>query len=208
MAENVCVCYIPMLEGQSDMVNDWLQGVPDRYGILPLMLPPVDWNDDLTPWPAGPVFKKGKPFGGQAAKYLERLEGEIIPSMEAGLQVGQRWMLGISLSGLFAVWAAAKCDLFTGIAAISGSFWYPGFTEWLKEQQVAVRQVYLSLGDKETETKNIHLKDIAVQTARVVEILRTKSVDTQFEWTEGTHFGPLIPRLEKSFEAIARSVMR
>ena len=208
MSENVCVCYIPMLEGQSDAVREWLRDVPDRYGILPLMLPPVDWNDDLTPWPAGPIFKKGKPFGGQAAKYLERLEGDIIPSMEAGLQVGRRWMLGISLSGLFAVWAAAKCDLFTGVAAISGSFWYPGFTEWLKEQPIAARQVYLSLGNKEAESKNIHLKDIAVQTARVVEILRTKGVDTQFEWTEGTHFGPVIPRLEKCFDAIARSVTR
>ena len=208
MSENVCVCYIPMLEGQSDAVSEWLRDVPDRYGILPLMLPPVDWNDDLTPWPAGPIFKKGKPFGGQAAKYLERLEGEIIPSMEVGSQVGQRWMLGISLSGLFAVWAAAKCDLFTGVAAISGSFWYPGFTEWLKEQPIAARQVYLSLGNKEAESKNIHLKDIAVQTARVVEILRTKGVDTQFEWTEGTHFGPVIPRLEKCFDAIARTVRR
>ena len=68
--------------------------------------------------------------------------------------------------------------------------------------------MYLSLGDKEAETKNIHLKDIAVQTARVVEILRTKGVDTQFEWTEGTHFGPVIPRLEKCFDAIARTVRR
>lgn len=190
------------------MVNDWLQGVPDRYGILPLMLPPVDWNDDLTPWPAEPIFKKGKPFGGHAAKYLERLEGEIIPSMEAGLKVGQRWMLGISLSGLFALWAAARTGLFDGVASISGSFWYPGFTEWLKDQTVSARQVYLSLGDKEAESKNIHLKGIAGQTAQVVEILRNKGVFTQFEWTEGTHFGPLIPRLEKSFEAIARSVMR
>ena len=119
-----------MLEGQSDAVSEWLRDVPDRYGILPLMLPPVDWNDDLTPWPAGPIFKKGKPFGGQAAKYLERLEGEIIPSMEAGLQVGQRWMLGISLSGLFAVWAAAKCDLFTG------RFSVPPLTGLLVEENI------------------------------------------------------------------------
>lgn len=208
MAENVCVCYIPMLEGQSDLVGDWLRDVPGRYGIIPLMLPPVDWNDDLTPWPAGPIFKKGKPFGGKAEEYLERLEREIIPSMEAGRQVGQRWILGISLSGLFALWAAAKCDLFTGVASISGSFWYPGFTDWLKDQSIAARQVYVSLGDKESESKNIHLKDIALQTAQVVEILQAKGVFTQFEWTEGTHFGPVIPRMEKCFAAIAGNVMR
>ena len=54
------VCYMPMLEGQTDDVSRWLEGVEERFGVIPVMLPPVDWNDDLTPWPADPIFKKGK----------------------------------------------------------------------------------------------------------------------------------------------------
>ena len=68
-----------MLEGQTNEVQRWLDGVRDRYGVIPVMLPPVDWNDDLTPWPAEPIFKKGKPFGGKAPACLGKLEKEIIP---------------------------------------------------------------------------------------------------------------------------------
>ena len=72
------VCYIPTLEGQADDMQRWLDAVRERYGVVPVLLPPVSWNDDLTPWPAAPIFKKGKPFGGQADAYLDRLEKDEI----------------------------------------------------------------------------------------------------------------------------------
>lgn len=199
------VCYIPMLEGQSDEVSRWLDGVKDRFGVIPVMLPPVDWNDDLTPWPADHIFNKGKSFGGKAKAYLAELESGIIPSFEAGLGIvpDERWLVGVSLAGLFAVWASAKSPLFTRVASISGSFWYPGFVEWLKDQSFPLKQAYLSLGDKEAEGKNKHLKSIADDTAAVVNILRSKGIPTTFEWTEGTHFGPLLPRLDKALASLA-----
>ena len=196
------VCYIPMLEGQTPGVQEWLQAARARYDVFPVLLPQADWNNDLTPWPADPVFKKGKPFGGKAESYLRRLENEIIPDIEAGLGLvpDERWLLGVSLAGLFAVWAATQSKLFTRIAAISGSFWYPGFPEWLRSQPLApsLRAAYLSLGRKEAEGKNPHLKDIAAQTRKVAGILTEKGVPTAFEWTEGTHFAPVIPRLEQA----------
>ena len=162
-----------------------------------------------TPWPAEPVFKKGKAFGGKAEAYLQRLESEILPGIEAELGgvPEERWLLGVSLAGLFAVWAATakagrgnRTATFTRIAAISGSFWYPGFPEWLRSQPLApsLRAAYLSLGRKEAEGKNPHLKDIAAQTRKVAGILTEKGVPTAFEWTEGTHFAPVIPRLEQA----------
>lgn len=198
------VCYIPMLEGQADEVQRWLDGVRDRYGVIPVMLPPVNWNDDLTPWPAGPIFKKGKSFGGKADAYLHKLEKEIIPGIEAelGLVPDQRWLLGVSLAGLFAVWAAAKSSLFTRVAAISGSFWYPEFVGWLQGQTLYAQSAYISLGDKEADSKNAHLKGIAQDTGSVVKILESKGIQTAFEWTEGTHFGPILPRLDKALMAL------
>jgi len=189
-----------MLEGQSDEVQHWLDGVRDRYGVIPVMLPPVNWNDDLTPWPAGPIFKKGKPFGGKADAYLYKLENEIIPCIEAdmGIEPDERWLIGVSLAGLFAVWAAAKTSLFTRVASISGSFWYPDFACWLQGQTIYAQSAYISLGNKEADTKNNHLKSIAQDTCSVVKILESKGVQTTFEWTEGTHFGPILPRLEKA----------
>ena len=51
------VCYIPTLEGQADDMQRWLDAVREMYGVVHVLLPPVSWNDDLTPWPAGPIFK-------------------------------------------------------------------------------------------------------------------------------------------------------
>ena len=194
------ICYIPMLEGQADEVQRWLDGVRERYGVFPVMLPPVNWNDDLTPWPAGPIFKKGKSFGGKADAYLYKLEKEIIPGIEAqmGLVPDQRWFLGVSLAGLFAVWAAAKTSLFTRVASVSGSFWYPGFADWLQGRTIYAQSAYISLGDKEADSKNKHLKSIAQDTGSVVKILESKGLQTTFEWTEGTHFGPILPRRDKA----------
>ena len=201
------ICYIPVLEGQSDAVRAWTAGVRERYGVIPVLLPPVDWNDDLTPWPAEPIFKKGKSFGGRAEAYLARLETEVIPSFEAemGIVPDERWMAGVSLSGLFALWAAVRGRSFHRVAAISASFWYPGFTAWLQEQSfpAAFLSAYISLGDQEARGKNPHLKNIAGETAAVVRILDEKSVPTVFEWTEGTHFAAVVPRLEKAIFALA-----
>ena len=196
------ICYIPMLEGQTPDVREWMEAARARYGVSPVLLPQADWNNDLTPWPAGPVFKKGKPFGGKAESYLQRLEDDILPGIEAKLGVvpDERWLLGVSLAGLFAVWAAARSDRFARIAAISGSFWYPGFPDWLREQTLSsnLKAAYLSLGRKEAEGRNPHLKDIAGQTREIAGILTHKNIPTTFEWTEGTHFSPVVPRLEKA----------
>ena len=202
------VCYIPMLEGQSEEVQHWLEGVREKWGVIPVMLPQVDWNDDLTPWPADPKVKKGNPCGGKSEDYLARLETEIIPSIERkmGIVPDERWLLGVSLAGLFAVWASARSGLFSRIASISGSSWYPVFVEWLENQSFPIKSAYLSLGDKETEGKNKHLKSIAEDTASVARILESKGVATTFEWTEGTHFGPLIPRLDMALSQLVQQL--
>ena len=204
-----------MLEGQAPDVEAWLETAGARYGVKLVLLPQADWNNDLTPWPAGPVFKKGKAFGGNAEAYLERLESEILPGIEAelGIVPDERWILGVSLAGLFAVWAAtanagreSRSGLFARIAAVSGSFWYPGFPQWLREQSLApgLKAAYLSLGRKEAEGKNPHLKDIAVRTREVADILTGKGIPTTFAWTEGTHFAPVVPRLEQALNHLTQ----
>ena len=117
------ICYIPMLEGQIGEVQQWLAGVRKSYGVIPVMLPAVAWNDDLTPWPAGPIFKKGKSFAGEAEAYLNRLATEIIPGLEKELDIvpEERWFIGVSLAGLFGVWSAARMRLFTRVGWASAN---------------------------------------------------------------------------------------
>ena len=57
-----------------------------------------DWNNDLSPWTAPPVFGN-VPFGDGAASTLSSLLKEVPSDKE--LYIG-----GYSLSGLFALWGA------------------------------------------------------------------------------------------------------
>ncbi|MCR4849015.1 MAG: hypothetical protein K5920_09245 [Bacteroidales bacterium] len=96
-------------EGIREDLDVGLKELAGKYGVSIVVIPGANWNDDLTPWPAEGVFKKAKPFGGQAASFLDKLTNEIIPETEGDLGVmdAERTILGVSLSGLFAVWAAS-----------------------------------------------------------------------------------------------------
>ena len=84
-----------------------------------LAVPVSDWDRDLTPWSADPVFGK-RPFGDGAPVSLRQLE-------EAGLLSRRCCLCGYSLAGLFALWAAYQTDALSGAAAVSPSLWYPGW---------------------------------------------------------------------------------
>ena len=95
----------------------------EKYGVSIVVIGDANWNDDLTPWPAEGVFRKAKPFGGHAAGFLDKLTREIIPATEKNMALEgavERTILGVSLSGLFAVWSAFNTDAFTNIISISG----------------------------------------------------------------------------------------
>ena len=57
------ICYMILPEGIKKELPDGLTRLSEQYGISIVVVENVDWNDDLTPWPAAGVFKKAKPFG-------------------------------------------------------------------------------------------------------------------------------------------------
>ena len=79
----------------------------------------VDWNCELTPWPAPPVARGQPDFGGGADALLGELAGRILPEVEAELRPSARWIAGYSLAGLFAVYAALSTRLFARVASVS-----------------------------------------------------------------------------------------
>ena len=111
----------------------------------------VDWNRELTPWPAPPVARGQPEFGGGADTLLGELAGRILPEVEAELRPSARWIAGYSLAGLFAVYAALSTRLFARVASVSGSMWYPGFSDWIaagahsSKEGVAARGVRLEM---------------------------------------------------------------
>jgi predicted alpha/beta superfamily hydrolase len=197
------VCYMILPEGIKGDLYDGLKGLSEKHGISIVVIEDVNWNDDLTPWLAVGVFKKAKPFGGKAAAFLNKLTNEIIPEAERGLGIedAERTLLGVSLSGLFAVWSAFHTDVFTNIISISGSLWYDGFVEWMKEQTPSpqLKKICMLLGEKEKNAKEKRMATVEERTLDAANILKEKSQATvTCELVEGTHFSPILPRMERA----------
>ena len=84
-----------------------------------------DWNADLSPWPAPAVFGREGFAGGASATLAEVLK--YCADRDRTYIIG-----GYSLAGLFALWAAYRTDVFSGVAAASPSLWFPGFLEYME----------------------------------------------------------------------------
>ena len=131
-----------------------------------------NWNDDLSPWPSDPVFPHGDEFGGKADIFLKQLLFQLEKKEKLlDYPVKERYLAGYSLAGLFCLYASSKTDYFQKVASVSGSLWYPGFVEYLKNHPVHAKQVYLSLGNKESKTKNPILKEAMNKTKEIGSII-------------------------------------
>lgn len=200
------ICYMILPRGIRNEALD-LEALSERYSVSIVQVNGVDWNDDLTPWPAPGVFKKAKPFGGGAAAFLDRFVGEIIPETEKGLGVenAERTVLGVSLSGLFALWAGFHTDVFTNIISISGSLWYDNLVDWVKENRLSdnVKKVCMLLGEREKNSKERRMARVEEDTRSIAESLsQNSSAGITFEIVEGTHFSPAMPRIERAFDVV------
>ena len=165
-----------------------------------------DWDDDMTPWPAEGVFPGDATFKGKAAHTLERLRHFVLGRVEAYLGIPDpvRTLVGVSLSGLFALWQWTQCDLFRNIACISGSFWYDGFAQWFEHHLLEPKPgtAYFSLGKEEPYTQVKRFQPVALATKAVVAHLKDAGIHTIFEWNNGNHYAPLLPRLERAIDAL------
>lgn len=164
----------------------------------------VDWNRELTPWPAKRAFRGGEDFGGGADAYLAELTDTIVPAVEAALGISPtvRGLAGYSLAGLFALYAGYRSSLFTRIASISGSLWYDGFGDFiLKNQPLQIpERAYFSLGDKEKITRNSRLGVVEDQTIAAEQQLCSLGAKTIFELNPGNHFDDALGRLARGLQ--------
>lgn len=168
-----------------------------------------DWNSELAPWPAGPVFGK-EPFTGGAPATLRLIEDVLVPEVESSfpsLKDGRRIVGGYSLSALFALWSAYESETFDGIAAASPSVWYPGWMEFVRVHEPMAQSIYLSLGDKEYKSRNKTLATVETCIREYSEILSaTEGVKTTLEWNLGNHFVDADLRTAKAFLWALKSV--
>ena len=168
------------------------------------------WNKDLSPWPAPAVFGN-EDFGDGAGETLSFLLDEVIPTKADGtsgnpgsaadmLRPGRSVYLGgYSLAGLFALWAGYQTDRFDGIAAASPSVWFPGFTQYMRDNRIQAGRVYLSLGDREERTKNPVMSRVGEAIREALAVLEGEGKECILEWNKGNHFKDADLRTAKAF---------
>ena len=200
------ICYLLMPAELPDAELQALDTVAHRFSVRIAVISGMDWNKDLTPWTAKCIRKKDSDFGGGARIFLDELKEEVFPYIESGMSANglHRYLIGVSLSGLFAVWGLCSGLEMDGVCSISGSFWYDGFCEWLAQNSTCVsgKRVCLLLGDREKAARDARLASVESCTRAVCDTLASAGADCSFELVPGTHFSDIAPRLERAFELL------
>ena len=147
-----------------------------------------DWNHDLTPWKADPVFGKTG-FGDGADDTFAEIAFRLVPQLLEKYGSPKRLFLcGYSLAGLFSLWSAYRVELFAGVAAVSPAVWYHDWIAYARQNEIKTQKVYLSLGDKEEKTKNPVMATVGDCIKQQYELLKRDGADCFFEWNSGNHF--------------------
>lgn len=189
----------PLLESE-------LEDLATESGCSIAVLSGLDWNDDLTPWPSPAVTGGIGPFKGESAEFNDYLVNDVAPRVEQilGVKSPERSLVGVSLSGLFALWQWAQDDCFKNIVSISGSFWYDGFGEWVRnsfgaselfERKTGRAMFYL--GTQEGKSGPKEFGDIRAKTEKIVGTLKEAKIKASLEMIEGGHKSPFYPRLRR-----------
>lgn len=204
------IVYLHTFEHEGSVVWEQCQKIGTKKFIL-VEIGGVDWNADMSPWPVEKLFAGDIPCSGKAAQWLQVLISKIIPEVESSLAVVQqsaadqnpakskRFIAGYSLAGLFALWAAYNTDIFDGIISGSGSFWFPGFIEYVRKTEMKRTpcSIYLSLGDRESHVKNETLNKVAENTLWLYNNYREKGYNAFFEFNTGNHYMQTQRRMAK-----------
>ena len=159
-----------------------------------------NWNDDLSPWPAPPVWGK-QGFVGRAGNTLAWLE-QAVPDIRRQDSVKEDAKVilgGYSLAGLFALWAATQTNALYGVAAASPSVWFPGWPEFEAAHPIQTQRVYLSLGDREEHTKNQPMAAVGDNIRALHSALTQRGKDCRLEWNAGGHFKDADLRTARAF---------
>ena len=160
-----------------------------------------DWNAELSPWRADPVFGK-EAFGDGAGKTLRFVEKTLIPEIRSRIPAlsGKETILGgYSLAALFALWAGYESEAFSGIAAASPSVWFPGWMDYVKGRRPSAERIYLSLGDQESRTRNRVMATVGNCISEYSGILLAQGVENTLEWNSGNHFRDADLRTAQAF---------
>lgn len=190
-----------------DILSGWIETAAKKYGTDIVVITGMDWQNVFSPWPSKGVPEGSPDFEGESPEFLNLLQNSIIPKIENLLgfaDAPERTLVGVSMSGLFALWQWLECDIFVNIASLSGSLWYDGFIDWMKSREIPAKSgmAYFLLGDQEAKSKVKAFNSVSADTEEAISLLDSHGIKTEFRSVPGNHYADPIPRLDKAFTAL------
>ncbi len=159
----------------------------------------VDWDRDYTPWPVD--AGGGRAFSGGADAFGESVAA-LCGEMRRELCPGAVYIVGYSLGGLAAMYFQTKMA-FDGCGCCSGSAWYPRWIEYL-EQNPPRGKIYISLGGKEKNTRDVLMASVAEATELMRRICERSAEAVFFRNEPGGHFRDPDGRLARAISRLCR----
>lgn len=190
-----------------DLVNEL-----DTNEFIFVTISNINWNDDMTPWYMNRLFSSDNDYSGCADSYLNVLCNEVLPLVKDFIEnklfkkISFCCLGGYSLAGLFAIYSIFKTSCFSHFISCSGSLWYPGFVDFIKDNLPIdlPERIYFSIGIKESNSKNQLLSDVLKCTLDIKDYFDNNGVVTIFEENEGNHFQDVNYRIAKSIYSILK----
>ena len=189
------------LEGLDREVSLIESSASDPFALCAFRV--TDWNTELSPWDAPPVFGN-ESFGHGAPETLKWIENCLISALVSGWKLPAEIPVvlgGYSLAGFFALWSAYETSRFSAAACASPSVWFPGWTEYAEKHTIRTNKVYLSLGNREEKTRNPVMARVGECIRRQHQLLNRpeQSIKCTLEWNEGNHFREPDARTARAF---------
>lgn len=140
------------------LLNDGLINYLSRLSSSVILIGLISNNrlDDYTPWKAN-ALKPGNPdFGGRADSYHQKLFNGILAEIRQHCLLDDKRIAygGYSLGGLAAVYSLYSVCEVPCVFSICGSFWYPGFTDYCRTQDLKNKDCLVYLQNGKTEGTN------------------------------------------------------
>lgn len=178
------------------------QKISNEFQLCMIAVSIHDWQGELSPWAAPAIFGKYD-FAGNASLLLSELESFWMWfEKDNQIETNQLYLCGYSLAGLFSLWASSQTNLFKKIAAVSPSVWYLNFVEYMQQNPIQTREVYMSLGDKEANAKNKVMATVKTCFDAVIQILQKQDIPLTYEYNPGNHFQDVELRMTKGIRQL------
>jgi len=178
------------------------QKISNEFQLCMIAVSIHDWQGELSPWAAPAIFGKYD-FAGNASLLLSELESFWMWfEKDNQIETNQLYLCGYSLAGLFSLWASSQTNLFKKIAAVSPSVWYLNFVEYMQQNPIQTREVYMSLGDKEANAKNKVMATVKTCFDAVIQNLQKQDIPLTYEYNPGNHFQDVELRMTKGIRQL------